>query len=692
MGSEITIAGWLAALLKASTAKLAANQHLQEKAVEQNLKKLQFNLDKIITAAQLDRKQIGSHSIKDWFSSFKDAIYSADDVIEEFVQQLEKDKKQSSTLSTLRKSANFVSKIIQGGQFNGDDMKQLDEVTKTFDNLVSDIFELLKVVQQLEGSGGTKQQEIIPSWRLTTSPYKGRTTTSGRGSEGKKMLEALLEEGGGSTSDCCNFSVVCVVGTGGIGKTDLARFAYNNEKVRRHFDLKAWVAVCNNFDEKRLTIEIIESASVERPSDLHSITSLEPIQNTLAKGMKDKRFLIVLDDVWEDSNASWEHLTTPFTHGKEGSRIIVTTQLESVAKSTKAKETIHLDGLEEQEYLALFKKCAFGDKDKVHQPTLESICTEIAKKYDGSPLAAVSIGLELRSDPTEEHWRRVARNKLGVIERREGDIVSVLGFSYEQLPARLKQCYLACALFPKKHLFYKNQLIRIWTALRFVSADGNGGNPVDELASKSFFVNSISKREDGQFMLHAVLHELADLLCDGEFFRVEDEAGGQEIKIPQKARHVYVSKADNFVRVSEALAEKEQLRSLVIDGSVPSDATLRANFMVSLETVLKKCKFLRLLMLPEKFPLESLVAIGRLSRLRCLDFHGIQRKALPQYLESLNLLQWPDLKQRPVASNLTKGGSRIWKQHSAGSEKDATSSASGPVRSTSNSSPNLPSP
>lgn len=685
MGSEITIAGWLAALLNASAAKLAADQHLQDRAVEQNLKKLQFNLDKIITAAQLDRKQIGSQSIKDWFSSFKDAIYAADDVIEEFVQQLEKDKKQNSAASSLRKSANFVAKIIQTRQFNGDDMKQLDEVTKTFDGLVSDIFELLKLVEQLEGSGGTKQQEIIPSWRLTTSSYKGTTTTSGRAREGKKMLEALLEEGDGSTSDC-KFSVVSVVGSGGIGKTDLARFAYNNEEVRRHFDLKAWVTVCNNFDLKRLMIEIIESASVKRPSDLHNMTSLEPIQNTLAKGMKDKRFLIVLDDVWEDSNTSWELLTTPFTHGKEGSRIIMTTQLESVAKLTKTKETIHLNGLEEQEYWELFKKCAFGDKDK-DQQHLESICREIAQKYDGSPLAAVSIGLELRSDPREEHWRRVARNKLGVVERREGDIVSVLGFSYGQLPARLKQCYLAFALFPKRHCFYKNQLLRIWTALRFVSPDGHGGNPVDELASRSFFVNS--KREDDQFVLHAVLHELADLLCDGEFFRVDDEARGQGIKIPQKTRHVYVSNTNNFVRVSEALAEKEQLRSLVIDGSVPSDAIPRSDFMDSLEKVLKKCKFLRLLMLPAEFPLELPEAIGRLSRLRCLDFEGIQRKALPQYLESLDLLQWPDLKQRPEAWNLNKGSRR--KQRSTSSEKDAATSASSPRVSTSSSSANLPS-
>ncbi|XP_074589680.1 putative disease resistance RPP13-like protein 1 [Curcuma longa] len=665
MGSEIAVAGWLAALLNASAAKLTADQHLQDKAVEQNLKKLQFNLNKIITAAQLDQKQIGSQSIKDWFSSFKDAIYAADDVIEELVQQLEKHKKQSSTSSTLRKSANLVSRIIQARQFNGDDMKQLDEVTKTFDGLVSDIFELLKVVEQLEGSGWTKQQEIIPSWRLTTSPYKGRTTTTGRASERDKMMEALLQEGGGSTSDFCKFSVVCVVGSGGIGKTDLARFAYNNEEVRRHFNLQAWVTVCNNFDVKRLTIEIIESASVKRPSDLHNITSLEPIQNTLAKGMKDKKILIVLDDVWEDSNTSWELLTTPFTHGSKGSRIIVTTQLESVAKSTKAKETIHLDGLEEQEYFELFEKCAFGDKDKDQQ--LKSICREIAQKYDGSPLAAVSIGLELRSDPTEEHWRRVARNKLGVVERREGDIVSVLGFSFEQLPARLKQCYLACALFPKKHCFYQNQLIRIWTALRFISADGKGGNPVDELASKSFFVNS-KRKEHGQFVFHAVLHELADLLCDGEFFRVEDEAGDQEIKIPQKARHVYVSNANNFVRVSKALAQKEQLRSLVIDGSMPSDDTPRSSFMDSLETVLKNCKFLRLLMLPEEFPLKSLVAIGRLSYLRCLDFQGIQTKPLPQYLESLNLLQWPDLKHRRDAWNLDRGGSRRGQQSATGSE------------------------
>ncbi|XP_042445238.1 disease resistance protein RGA2-like [Zingiber officinale] len=468
-----------------------------------------------------------------------------------------------------------------------------------------------------------RQNDEEYKFRRTTGERKHFTKLRGRDAETRALLNWLENSQRSFSSGSKKFSILSVVGPGGIGKTELAREAYN---ARASFGIKAWVSVCKNCDVKKMTIEIMDSADIKLPPGLHSINSPEQIRSIFTKRIKGQRVLVVFDDVWEGFSTSWEELYASLSHGKQGSRVIVTTQLERVAKLIGSDETINLDPLEHQEYWKLFEECAFGNQNPNNYPELQQLGQAIAAKFEGSPLAAVEIGRRLASNLTKRHWEKIAGSQFGELQRSRGDILSALEFCYEQLPTRLKQCYLSCALFPKNYCFDKDQLLRMWVALGFAPslADEEIRSLAEDLASRSFFVNA--ERRNNKFMIHPVYHELADMICDGEFFRLEEET--EETKIPEKARHVYV-KADILVKVCKGLGEKENLYSLVIDGSLSSGIpNSKSDFHNSLNKVLDDLKGLRVLILPELPGNGSLRSIQKLSHLEYLEIPSNENRTL----------------------------------------------------------------
>ena len=142
----------------------------------------------------------------------------------------------------------------------------------------------------------------------------------GRDAEISMVIDFLLSEKENS------FSVISIVGKGGLGKTIIAQLVYNDERVTRCFDLLAWVCVSEEFDVKRVIKATIESISKTNCG----VSELSPLQKELAETVKGKTILIVLDDVWNENQSLWELLKVPFKEAKLV-RILVTTRNTKVA-------------------------------------------------------------------------------------------------------------------------------------------------------------------------------------------------------------------------------------------------------------------------------------------------------------------------------------------------------------------------
>ncbi|KAH0746871.1 hypothetical protein KY285_008528 [Solanum tuberosum] len=98
-------------------------------------------------------------------------------------------------------------------------------------------------------------------------------------------------------------TVVPIVGMGGLGKTTLANAIYHDERVKNHFGLKAWFCVSETYDAFRITKGLLQEIG---STDLKVDDNLNQLQVKLKESLKGKKFLIVLDDVWNDNYNEWD--------------------------------------------------------------------------------------------------------------------------------------------------------------------------------------------------------------------------------------------------------------------------------------------------------------------------------------------------------------------------------------------------
>ncbi|XP_059638832.1 putative disease resistance protein RGA3 [Cornus florida] len=125
-----------------------------------------------------------------------------------------------------------------------------------------------------------------------------------------------------------------------------------------------WVCVSDVFDLKQIAENIVESATGRKPESLR----MEGVQNELRREIGGKKYLLVLDDVWNEDREQWIGLRDLLMSGAQGSKILITNRTEFVATITGTNWLYTLKGLSDQESWSLFKQMAFkeGKEPKIH--------------------------------------------------------------------------------------------------------------------------------------------------------------------------------------------------------------------------------------------------------------------------------------------------------------------------------------
>ena len=436
--------------------------------------------------------------------------------------------------------------------------------------------------------------------------------------------------------------VIPIVGMGGMRKTTLAKFVFNDNRIQECFPLKMWVCVSDDFDIKQLIIKIInsavDSASGDAPSHQSNLSmfDLEQLQNQLKNKLSGQKFLLVLDDVWNEDRVKWVELRN-LIQVSVGSKVVVTTRSHSIASMMGTLPSHILEGLSEEDSLSLFVKWAFKEGEEEKHPHLVNIGRQIVKKCRGVPLAARTLGSLLFSKFEASEWEYVSNNEIWNLSQKKDDILPALKLSYDLMPSYLRQCFAMFSLYPKDYIIGNHEITSLWVALGLIAQPKSNRSREDvanqylhELLSRSFLQDFKSYGTLYDFRIHDLVHDLALFVATNECLHVSSNIIQN---IPDNVQHLSFAESSLFGNL--VTKNSATVRTVLF----PNDATA-VNGKVLLNTCLSKFKYLRVMDLRGS-TFETLPrTIAKLKHLRYLDISKNPNiKRLPDSICKLQSLQ-----------------------------------------------------
>ncbi|XP_034680294.1 putative disease resistance protein RGA4 isoform X2 [Vitis riparia] len=515
-----------------------------------------------------EKRQFTEELVKVWLERLKDISYQMDDVVDGWNTALLKLQiaAENPGIPKPKISSCLPSPCVCFKQvfLRCDIGIKIKDIRKQLDAIANERNQFNFV------SSSTIQQ---PHRRMTSSVFDVRQFC-GRDADIDVIIDKLL---GGSSQESSSLYIISIVGMGGIGKTTLAQLAYNDDRVKAYFHERMWVCVSDPFDPMRISRAILEALQKES-SGFHE---LEDVQQKICTLIADKKFLLVLDDVWTENYELWEQVESSLKGGAPGSRILVTTRNENVSTMMRTTYKHPLGELSKEQCWSLFSNIAFYGRSREKVEELKNIGRKIAEKCSGLPLAAKVLGSLMLLKDNKEDWESILNNEIWQLAVIEKHLSTPLLLSYYDLSPAVKRCFSYCAVFQKDEIISKDRLIKLWMAngylnsIESIEMEKTGGDYFEDLVSRSLF-QDFDRDDEGNIIsckMHDIVHDLAQSLTKNECFILEiDEEN--EVRMAssfQKARHATCLISTESVGFASTIHNLKYLHTLLAAGWVNSD-------------------------------------------------------------------------------------------------------------------------
>ncbi|XP_057743037.1 putative disease resistance RPP13-like protein 1 [Arachis stenosperma] len=565
-----------------------------------------------------EQKQFTDKKVKKWLLDLQDALYKADDLVDELSTQ--------AAIATALRDPGISSSC-----------------SSLVDSYIEDTGDMEKIVRTLESVVAKKNHHRLKectkvdmsSWRTPSTSLVVSSAIFGRDKDKEKIIKLLIDDTRHAESPV---TVIPIVGMGGIGKTTLAQLVYNDDQVQQKFNVKAWVCVGEAFDVLKVTKTVVEKAT----SGSCNMNDLDSFQQRLRTEVTGKTFLVVLDDMWTIDYDDWKTFLIPFQCGSQGGKILVTTRIDAVASMVKTIPAHNLSLLDDEQCWSVFANHAFFPTESRDRLALEKVGRKIVEKCKGLPLAAQSLGGLLRTKDNVSDWEDVLVSEIWEFSEDECRILPALRISYHYLPSHLKRCFVYCSLYPKDYEFNRGKLILLWMAEDLLQQSKSGSileevgyKYFNDLAARSFFQPSKNGYEDS-FVMHDLMHDLATFCGEKFFVRISEHENVAQHDT--KTRHLSYDVNDNnsVPKILEVCESLSHVRTLF---QIKADLYRQHKEGIDPRGLLAQLKRLRVLSFTS-FKIDILPeSIDDLIHLRYLDLSGTPIVTLPESMSNLYNLQ-----------------------------------------------------
>ncbi|KAJ9704352.1 hypothetical protein PVL29_002762 [Vitis rotundifolia] len=592
--------------------------HEQVDRMQRELKRMQCFLK------DADAKQQEDERVRNWVYEIRDVAYDAEDAIDAFIFNVESARTKFFPCRMFQKlvSSCKVGKEIEAIQIKIQDISKSRE-TYGINSIGEATSQAGQRLQKLRYISPLVKEEIIVGLEEDTD----------------NLVEQLVEGDERRRA-------VSIVGMGGIGKTTLAKKVYNDSRVMDHFGFcRAWAYVSQDCRPRDVFQNILNQIPYNPTGD--EARKIEKMQehefgDFLHERLKEQRFLVVLDDVWESDD--WERLAKAFPKESNGSRLLLTTRKKYVALQADAQSVPYeVQILSEAESWKLFCRSAIpGNVTEICPLELKEVGEKMVTKCAGLPLAIVVLGGLLSSkNQLPTMWEEVF-NRLRAHFAESNGVDAILSLSYIDLAHNLKSCFLYLGLFPEDKVISKRRLLLLWIAEGFIPQqdeqrmEDTAEHYLNELINRNLVqVVSVSVNER---VTQCRIHDLVRDLCikkakEQNFFEIKNDIvshSSTSSSLPStKSRRLGIYL--DFERYASGQHSTSYVRSLLF---------FEPQYH-SLNFIYKYFKLLRVLDLEAVGVISPPHSLGELIHLRylTLNMHPIGTKICPYPLSFLGELK-----------------------------------------------------